>query len=290
MWFFWRGAELLFYYVDRETGKARDATSSRSHNKSAKEVRLKNHFRQAPDKQTLLQATTTHSRPGTKYKTQKCRVQNCHVRAQEKQNRKTLRGVNNPEYSLEELVLKLKLQYLVTCCEERTHWKRLWCWERVKARGEGGNRGWAGWMASLTQWAWVWANSGRYWRTGKPGVLQFTGSQIVEHDLEIEQWTTTKHGLNYGQRTSLSFFLWLSLEGSCSSGTDKRDWNYDRKPAIFLAQKQPQRTEPRATRTVGGEMVKGEKERQGQILCTISTPVSDGFLPHSIIRTKRSLS
>ena len=67
---------------------------SRSHNKSAKEVRLKNHFRQAPDKQTLLQATTTHSRPGTKYKTQKCRVQNRHVRAQEKQNRKTLRRVN----------------------------------------------------------------------------------------------------------------------------------------------------------------------------------------------------
>ena len=87
---FRRGAELLFYYVDREIGKGRDASCSRSH-KSAKELRLKNHFRQAPDKQTLLQATTTHSRPGTKYKTQKYRVQTCHVRAQEEKNRKILR-------------------------------------------------------------------------------------------------------------------------------------------------------------------------------------------------------
>ena len=71
----------------------------RSHNKSAKEVRLKNHFRQAPDKQTVLQATTTDSRPGTKYRTLKYRVQNHHVRAQEKeQRRKILRGVNNPKY------------------------------------------------------------------------------------------------------------------------------------------------------------------------------------------------
>ena len=116
-------------------------TCSRSHNKSAKQLRLKTHFRQAPDKQTLLQATTTHSRPGAKYKTQKYRVQNLHVRAQEKQSRKILRGINSLKYSMEELVLKLKLQYLVTCCEELTHWKRLRRWERVKARGEGGNRG-----------------------------------------------------------------------------------------------------------------------------------------------------
>ena len=51
-------------------------------------------------------------------------------------------------------------------------WKRPWQWERLKAGGEGGDRGWDGWMASLTQWTCVWANSGRPWRTGKPGVLQ----------------------------------------------------------------------------------------------------------------------
>ena len=62
-----------------------------------------------------------------------------------------------------------------------------WCWERLRAGGEGGNRGWDGWMASPTQWAWVWANSGRWWRTGRPGVLQSVGPQRVGHDLVTEQ-------------------------------------------------------------------------------------------------------
>ena len=66
---------------------------------------------------------------------------------------------------------------LSTWCEELTHWKRPWCWERLKAGGEGDNRGWDGWMASSTQWTWVWANWWRWWRTGKPGVLQSMGSQ-----------------------------------------------------------------------------------------------------------------
>ena len=66
-----------------------------------------------------------------------------------------------------------------------THWNSPWCWEGLRARGEGGN-GWDGWMASPTQWTWTWANSGREWRTGKPGVLQFMGSQRVGHDLVTE--------------------------------------------------------------------------------------------------------
>ena len=52
---------------------------------------------------------------------------------------------------------------LVTWCEELTHWKRLWCWKRLKAGGEGDNRGWDSWMASLTQWTWVWVSSGSWW-------------------------------------------------------------------------------------------------------------------------------
>ena len=66
------------------------------------------------------------------------------------------------EYSLEGLMLKLKLHYsgLATWCEELTYWKRLWCWERLKA-GEGDDRGWDGWMALLTHWTWVWENSRR---------------------------------------------------------------------------------------------------------------------------------
>ena len=61
---------------------------------------------------------------------------------------------------------------LVTWCEEFTHWKRPWCWERLEAGGEGEDRGWNGWMASRTQWTWVWVGSGSWWLTGKPGVLQ----------------------------------------------------------------------------------------------------------------------
>ena len=65
---------------------------------------------------------------------------------------------------------------LATLCEELTHWKSSWCWERLKV-GEGDNRGWDGWMASPTQWTWVWASSGSWWWTAKPGVLRSLGLQ-----------------------------------------------------------------------------------------------------------------
>ena len=75
---------------------------------------------------------------------------------------------------------------LVTSCEELTHWKRLWCWEGLGAGGEGADRGWDGWMASPTRWTWVWVNSGSWWWTMKPDVLQFMGSQKVGHDWVTE--------------------------------------------------------------------------------------------------------
>ena len=65
----------------------------------------------------------------------------------------------SPEYSLEGLMLKLKLQTLATWYKELTHLKIPWCWERLKAGEKGENRGWEGWMSSLTQWTWVWVNS-----------------------------------------------------------------------------------------------------------------------------------
>ena len=71
---------------------------------------------------------------------------------------------------------------LATSCEELTHWKRPWCWEGLGAGGEGDGRGWDGWMASLTRWTWVWVDSGSWWWTGRPGVLQFMGSRRVRHD------------------------------------------------------------------------------------------------------------
>ena len=71
-------------------------------------------------------------------------------------------------------------------CDELTHWKRPWCWERLKVGGEGDDRGWDGWMASLTQCTWVWASSRSWWWTGKPGLLQSMGSQRVRHDWATE--------------------------------------------------------------------------------------------------------
>ena len=83
---------------------------------------------------------------------------------------------------------------LATWWEELTHWKRLWCWERLRARGEGDDRGWDGWMASPTQWTWVWASSGCWWWTGRPCMLQSMGSQRVRHVWATElNWSALKH-------------------------------------------------------------------------------------------------
>ena len=75
-------------------------------------------------------------------------------------------------------MLKLKLQcFVATWWEKVTHLKRLWCWERLKVGTEGDDRGWDGWMVSLTQWTWIWGKSGSWWWTGMPGVLQSMESQ-----------------------------------------------------------------------------------------------------------------
>ena len=95
----------------------------------------------------------------------------------------------SPEYSLEGLMLKLKLQLtntLATWCKEVIHWKRPWCWGRLKAGEEGDNRGWDGWMASPTQLTWVWVNSGSWCWTGRRIVLWSMGSQRVGHNWVTE--------------------------------------------------------------------------------------------------------
>ena len=75
-------------------------------------------------------------------------------------------------------------------CQELTHWKRPWSWEKLKMGGEGDDRGCDVWMASSTWWTWIWASSGSWWWTGKPGVLQSTGSQRVRLDRVTElNWT-----------------------------------------------------------------------------------------------------
>ena len=77
-----------------------------------------------------------------------------------------------------------------TWCEGLTHLNRPWCRERLRAGGEGDDRGWDGSTASLTQWTWVWVGSRSWWWTGRPGVLQSIGSQRVRHDWVTELKTT----------------------------------------------------------------------------------------------------
>ena len=107
----------------------------------------------------------------------------------------------SPVYSLEGLMLKLKLQYFATWCEELTHLKRPWFWESLKAWGEGENRGWDGWMASPTRCTRVWASSGCWWWTEKPGVFKSMMLQKVRHDLAMN-WTKL---INYINQDNLSY-------------------------------------------------------------------------------------
>ena len=82
---------------------------------------------------------------------------------------------------------------LATWWEELTHLKRPWCWERLKAEGEGDDREWDGWMASPSQWTWVWVNSGSWWWTGRPGMLQSMGLQRFGHEWMTElNWFNRK--------------------------------------------------------------------------------------------------
>ena len=93
----------------------------------------------------------------------------------------------NPEYSLEGLMLRMKLQSFGHLRQRADSLEKTLILGKIEGGGEGDDRGWDGWMASTTQWTWVWANSGRWWRTGKPSVLQSMGSQRVGHD---SNWTT----------------------------------------------------------------------------------------------------
>ena len=94
----------------------------------------------------------------------------------------------SPEYSLEELMLKL--QYFGHRMQRTNSMRRPWCWEWLKAGGEGDDSSWDGWRGSSIQWTWVWVCSRRWWWIGKTGMLQFMGSQRVGHERVTElNWT-----------------------------------------------------------------------------------------------------
>ena len=123
----------------------------------------------------------------------------------------------SPEYSLE--YWSWSSNTLATWREELTHWKRPWCWERLKAGGEGDNREWNGWMASPTRWTWVWASSGRWWRTGNPGVLH----GITESDVNGYWTATTKQERLFSMckgETGFYTMIYPSFMGSWRAGHD----------------------------------------------------------------------
>ena len=93
---------------------------------------------------------------------------------------------------------------LTTSCEELTHWKRPWRLEGLGAGGEGDDRGWDGWMASPTWWTWVWVNSGSWWWTGRPGVLQSVGWQWVRHT-EWLNWADTYTAILFSLKRGANF-------------------------------------------------------------------------------------
>ena len=112
----------------------------------------------------------------------------------------------SPGCSLEGLMLKLKLQYFGHLMWRVDSFEKTLMLGKMRVGGEGDDRGWDGWMASSTQWAWVWVDSRSWWWTGRPGVLQSMGLQRVRHDWATKlNWTDTVHGVTKS-RTRLSNF------------------------------------------------------------------------------------
>ena len=110
------------------------------------------------------------------------------------------------------LIGRTYAEALATSREELTHWKRPWCWEGLGAGGEGDDRGWDGWKASVTQWTCVWVNSRSWWWTGRPGVLWFMGSQRVRcHWTELNWWSCPDL-LDSLSASPLLFFLKQTLK------------------------------------------------------------------------------
>ena len=105
----------------------------------------------------------------------------------------------SPEYSLEVLLLKLKLQYLCHLMERSDSFEKALMLGKTEGGTEGDDRGWDGWMASPTQWTWVSVNSRSWWQTERPGVLQSMGSQSRTR---LSDWTEL-----------VVTFLWYEWEG-----------------------------------------------------------------------------
>ena len=122
---------------------------------------------------------------------------------------------------------------LATWCEDLTHLKRPWFWERLKAGREGDDRAWDGWMASQTQWTWVWVNSWSWWWTGRLGLLQSMGSQRVEHNWVPElKWTFTERMSHYFVNLLSPVFLSLKKKKTFKDDTKSPLQNYSHRDIV----------------------------------------------------------
>ena len=143
----------------------------------------------------------------------------------------------SPGCSLEGLCWSWNSNTLATSCEELIDWKRPWCWEGLGAGGEGDDRGWDGWMASPTRWAWVWVNSRSWWWTGSPGMLRFMGSQRVKHDWVTElNWTDyTINSMKFSGQSSTRHQTCLKAKriGKLSDVKAYTSWELSYKLLVF---------------------------------------------------------
>ena len=129
----------------------------------------------------------------------------------------------SPEYSLEYWCWSWYSNTLATWCEELIHWKRPWCWERLKTGEEGDDRGCDVWMAPPTQRTWVWASSRSWWWTGRSGVLQFIGSQSVGHNWVTElNWQYKIHVEVWQKTAKFCKAIILQLKKLISKNQKKR--------------------------------------------------------------------
>ena len=119
----------------------------------------------------------------------------------------------NPEYSLEALLLKLKLQYSGNLTWRADSLEKTLMLQKIEGKRRKGGKGWDGWIPIETQWAWIWANSGRQWRTGKPGMLQSMGSQRVRHDLATEQQQPFIYTFTKSMFFNMKIRYWISSGG-----------------------------------------------------------------------------
>ena len=123
----------------------------------------------------------------------------------------------NPEYSLEGLMQKLKLQYFGHLKRRAYSLENALMLGKTEGKRRRGGRGWDDWMASLIQWTWVWANSGRHWRTGELGMLQSLWLQRVRH-----YWVTKQQQKIWGNKqcSEKQFFLSEGTQGIVDNGSE----------------------------------------------------------------------